>query len=162
MRRRGLPLLQWWAALLCMMADTDIIGFSFLNMFKYSTRPVSRCRCWPEHGERRRLAGARSLPDRRQYNIWIDGKYNIITTTTRARTSALYAGAVLRLFPGPPRTTHWSREPADARRYNYTAMHLCPPSDTVLAREAQRQSISGNSGDGNSNRTASGLATNNT
>lgn len=30
---QSLPLPQWWcAALLCMMADTDIIGFSFLNM----------------------------------------------------------------------------------------------------------------------------------
>lgn len=27
-----LPLLMWCAVLLCMIADTDIMGFSFLNM----------------------------------------------------------------------------------------------------------------------------------
>lgn len=109
------------------MADTDIMGFSFLNMFEQrSTRPGPA----DDHNGKAR--------DNIHEKIIFDGKHDdgprahtiaqnaIVFMAIKHEISLRRRRDVMVLFSGPPRTTHWSREPADARRYNYATTRDVP------------------------------------
>lgn len=63
-------------------------GFFFLKHVQVlnPTGAASRCRCWPEHGERRKLKRDRT-DNNDAATIIFESTENIITTTIRARTT---------------------------------------------------------------------------